>query len=39
MNLPRLPILAAVAALVFYTHRANIQRLLKGEEPKIGKKK
>lgn len=32
-------ICAAVAALVWYTHRANIQRLLKGEEPKIGKKK
>lgn len=29
----------AVAILVFYTHRANIKRLLKGEEPKIGKKK
>ena len=30
---------AVIAGLVFYTHRANIQRLLKGEEPKIGKKK
>lgn len=29
----------SVAILVFYTHRANIRRLLKGEEPKIGKKK
>lgn len=29
----------SVAILVFYTHRANIGRLLKGEEPKIGKKK
>lgn len=28
-----------IAVLVFYTHRANIQRLLKGEEPKIGQKK
>lgn len=28
-----------VAALVWYRHKANIQRLLKGEEPKIGKKK
>jgi|MDSW01.2.fsa_nt_gb acyl phosphate:glycerol-3-phosphate acyltransferase len=27
-----------IAALVFYKHRANIQRLSKGEEPKIGKK-
>lgn len=37
------PLLAAmsmfVAALVWYRHKANIQRLLKGEEPKIGKKK
>jgi glycerol-3-phosphate acyltransferase PlsY len=30
---------AMIAALVFYTHRANIGRLLKGEEPKIGQKK
>lgn len=30
---------AMVAALVFYTHRANIKRLMAGEEPKIGKKK
>lgn len=30
---------ALVAALVFYTHRANIRRLIAGEEPKIGKKK
>lgn len=30
---------ALVAALVFYTHRTNIRRLLKGEEPKIGQKK
>ena len=29
---------AAVCALVWYTHRANIKRLLKGGEPKIGKK-
>jgi glycerol-3-phosphate acyltransferase PlsY len=28
-----------IALIVFYRHRANIQRLLKGEEPKIGKKK
>lgn len=37
------PILAGVslfvAALVWYRHKTNIQRLLKGEEPKIGKKK
>lgn len=30
---------AIVAALVWYRHKTNIQRLLKGEEPKIGKKK
>ncbi len=29
---------AVVAALVFYTHRANIGRLIRGEEPRIGKK-
>ncbi|QQG36117.1 MAG: glycerol-3-phosphate 1-O-acyltransferase PlsY [Micavibrio aeruginosavorus] len=28
-----------VAGLVWYRHKANIQRLIKGEEPKIGKKK
>ncbi len=28
-----------VAAFVWYRHKTNIQRLLKGEEPKIGKKK
>ncbi len=28
-----------VATLVFFKHRANIQRLLSGEEPKIGQKK
>ena len=37
------PLLAAVSLLVavfvWYRHKANIQRLLKGEEPKIGKKK
>lgn len=36
---PRLSLVCAVVcALVWYTHRANIKRLLKGEEPKIGKK-
>lgn len=28
-----------VTALVFYTHRGNISRLMKGKEPKIGQKK
>ena len=36
---PKLAVMAAlVTALVWYRHKANIQRLLKGEEPKIGKK-
>lgn len=30
---------AILAALIFITHRENIRRLLKGEEPKIGAKK
>ncbi|MDA5092532.1 glycerol-3-phosphate 1-O-acyltransferase PlsY [Aliiroseovarius sp. KMU-50] len=29
---------AALAVLIFYRHKANITRILKGEEPKIGKK-
>lgn len=37
------PVLAGVslfvAVFVWYRHKANIQRLLKGEEPRIGKKK
>ena len=36
---PRLAVFAIfVAALVWWRHRENIHRLLKGEEPKIGKK-
>lgn len=30
------PVLAAIALLIIYLHRANIARLLKGEEPRIG---
>jgi len=30
---------AVLAALIFVTHRENIRRLLKGEEPRIGQKK
>jgi glycerol-3-phosphate acyltransferase PlsY len=30
--------LLALSVLVFWTHRANIQRLLKGTEPKFGSK-
>jgi glycerol-3-phosphate acyltransferase PlsY len=33
-----LPI-AIMALLILYRHHGNIQRLLKGEEPKIGQKK
>jgi glycerol-3-phosphate acyltransferase PlsY len=30
---------AALGVLIYYRHRANISRLLKGTEPKIGAKK
>ena len=30
------PVLAAIAGLIIYLHRANIARLMKGEEPRIG---
>ena len=33
------PVLAAIAVLVIYLHRANIARLMRGEEPKVGGKK
>ena len=32
------PVLTAIAALVLWLHRANIRRLLAGEEPKVGSK-
>ena len=32
------PVLAAIAGLIIYLHRANIRRLLAGEEPKVGSK-
>jgi glycerol-3-phosphate acyltransferase PlsY len=32
----RAEVVAAMTLLVFWRHRANIGRLLKGEEPKIG---
>jgi len=32
------PVLLAIALLILYLHRANIARLAKGEEPKIGGK-
>lgn len=31
--------IAVISALLFYRHRANIARLLKGTESRIGKKK
>ena len=30
------PVLAAIALLIVYLHRANIARLAKGEEPRVG---
>ena len=30
------PVLAAIALLIIYLHRANIARLAKGEEPRVG---
>jgi len=32
------PVLAGIAALIFVLHRANIQRLIAGTEPKVGSK-
>ena len=32
------PVLVAIALLIIYLHRANIARLMKGEEPKVGGK-
>nr|WP_166174851.1 glycerol-3-phosphate 1-O-acyltransferase PlsY [Altererythrobacter segetis] len=32
------PVLAVIALLVIWLHRANIARLLKGEEPRVGSK-
>lgn len=32
------PVLAVIAALILWLHRANIGRLLRGEEPRVGKK-
>ena len=33
-----IPVLAAIAVLVIWLHRANIRRLLNGTEPKVGSK-
>ncbi len=30
------PVLAAIAVVIIYLHRANISRLMKGDEPKVG---
>jgi acyl phosphate:glycerol-3-phosphate acyltransferase len=39
LGLPGLVVVGLMSALIFITHRANITRLLAGEEPKIGEKK
>jgi glycerol-3-phosphate acyltransferase PlsY len=33
------PLAALLAVLIFYTHRENVRRLVKGEEPRIGRAK
>ena len=33
------PVLAAIAALIIWLHRENIGRLIRGEEPRVGRKK
>ncbi len=33
------PVMAAIAVVIIYLHRANIARLAKGEEPRVGQKK
>jgi len=38
-GVPGAPILAVMSALLIYKHRANIERLAAGTEPKIGEKK
>ena len=38
-NVPGTPVLLAMSALLIYKHRANIQRLMAGTEPRIGQKK
>jgi glycerol-3-phosphate acyltransferase PlsY len=35
---PLFPVSVAVAAFVFWTHRSNIRRLRRGEEPRFGRK-
>ena len=32
------PVLLVIAALIIWLHRANIARLRRGEEPRVGKK-
>ncbi len=34
-----IPVLVVIAALIIWLHRTNIQRLMAGEEPKVGRKK
>jgi acyl phosphate:glycerol-3-phosphate acyltransferase len=33
-----LPLLIALTVLIFWKHRANIQRLMAGTEPRVGRK-
>ena len=35
---PFVPVLALIALLVLWLHRANIDRLMRGEEPRVGGK-
>ena len=39
LKVPGVVFIAVMAALIFVMHRANIRRLIAGEEPKIGEKK
>jgi glycerol-3-phosphate acyltransferase PlsY len=38
-RLDLVPVSLALALIVLWRHRANIGRLMKGEEPKVGKSK
>lgn len=37
--MPFVPVLLVIAALIIWLHRANIGRLMRGEEPRVGRKK
>jgi len=36
--MPYVPVLAVIAAIIIWLHRANIGRLMRGEEPRVGRK-